>query len=184
MPQLDLFAAEEFAVLPAALLAEIDSAKMPALGSELPPTALSELLDRALFQTPMLERQENQGALTKPQMDLCLSGLWLLAGDLDQSHAIRQQLPSQEGSFWHGIMHRREGDFGNAKYWFRKVGDHPVIQQLPELTDGVYDDPYEFVDLCSRAVKQGGEKYQRCQWAQWIEWQALMVHCLTHEASA
>ena len=44
------------------------------------------------------------------------SGLWLYVDELDRSHRISQQIPDATGSFWHGIMHRREGDFGNSHY--------------------------------------------------------------------
>src|SRR5215207_7144377 len=47
----------------------------------------------------------------------CISGLWLLHDFLDESHTISQDLPGWIGSYWHGIMHRREPDAGNAKYW-------------------------------------------------------------------
>ena len=60
----------------------------------------------------------------------CLSGVWLLCDFLDESHTISQGISTPSGSFWHGIMHRREGDFSNAKYWFRKVGEHPVYERL------------------------------------------------------
>ncbi len=121
--------------------------------------------------------------MTESAQSLCESGLWLLAGDLNRSHGISQENHSPEGSFWHGIMHRREGDFGNAKYWFRQVGDHPLFEQLSELTDGVYADHYDFVDACSRAVQAGGEAEEKCTLAQWIEWQALMGHCLDRNVS-
>ena len=106
------------------------------------------------------------------QMEV-LSGLWLAAGDIHQSHAISQDLPSAEGSFLHGIMHRREGDFGNSKYWFRRVGSHPIFEQIAHETDGHYGDPFEFVDQCQNA---SGDEVEQCQESQWIEWQALMLH--------
>ena len=37
------------------------------------------------------------------------AALWLYADDLDRSHRICQQIEDATGSFWHGIMHRREG---------------------------------------------------------------------------
>lgn len=104
------------------------------------------------------------------QMEM-LSGLWLLAGDIHQSHSISQDLPSPEGSFLHGIMHRREGDFGNSKYWFRRVGSHPVFDQISQESDGRYSDPFDFVDLCEEA---SGDQVQECMQSQWIEWQALL----------
>ena len=104
------------------------------------------------------------------QMEI-LSGLWLVAGDIHASHSISQDLPSAEGSFLHGIMHRREGDFGNAKYWFRRVGSHSVFEQIAHESDGHYSDPFDFVDACAAAK---GDDVIACQRSQWVEWQALM----------
>src|SRR5688572_27301328 len=39
------------------------------------------------------------------------AGLLLWADHSDASHAISQQLETAEGSYWHGILHRREPDF-------------------------------------------------------------------------
>ena len=58
------------------------------------------------------------------------AGLWLWHDYLDESHIISQSLETAEGSFWHAIMHRREPDAWNSKYWWRKVGSHPVLSQL------------------------------------------------------
>ncbi len=103
-----------------------------------------------------------------------LAGLWLLAGDLDASHEYSQAIEDRDGSFWHGIMHRREGDFGNAKYWFRRVGDHPALRQLRE---SAYRDPYEFVDAVERASRRSAATPDLSA-AQWSEWQTLFAHCL------
>ncbi len=50
------------------------------------------------------------------------AGLWLLADDLDTSHKICQNIATPLGSAWHAIMHRREGDFSNSLYWWRRAG--------------------------------------------------------------
>lgn len=55
-----------------------------------------------------------------------LAGLWLWQDYLDESHEICQAIETASGSWWHAILHRREGDFGNAKYWYMKVGNHPA----------------------------------------------------------
>ena len=50
------------------------------------------------------------------------SGLYLWNDCLKESHRISQKIESETGSFWHAIMHRREPDFSNSKYWWGKVG--------------------------------------------------------------
>src|SRR5215213_6886895 len=62
----------------------------------------------------------------------CIAGVWLLHDCLDESHTISQGIDTASGSFWHAIMHRREGDFSNAKYWFRSAGPHPAFAELGE----------------------------------------------------
>lgn len=60
------------------------------------------------------------------------AGLHLLNDSLDASHTCSQQVENATGSYWHGIMHRMEGDYWNAKYWFRMAGVHPVQHKLAE----------------------------------------------------
>ncbi|MDF1841157.1 MAG: hypothetical protein P1U77_06955 [Rubripirellula sp.] len=170
MPQLDPFAAEKLDSLPEALLQLIQQAPLPDLDDGPGDPALAQRITDL--------QPSDFGTLSPGQQALCLSGMWLLVGELDQSHSISQNIESPEGSFWHGIMHRREGDFGNAKYWFRRVGPHPVFEDLPELTDQDYDDPVNFVDQCSQAVRKSSSRREDCRRAQWVEWQRLLVHCL------
>ena len=43
---------------------------------------------------------------------------------------MAQDLETQEGSYWHAIVHRQEPDAGNSGYWFRQVGKHPIFPAL------------------------------------------------------
>jgi hypothetical protein len=99
--------------------------------------------------TPNLQQQKSLVALTPEsfangrkirdrQMALCcLSGLWLLHNFLDDSHTISQDMPTTSGSYWHALMHRREPDFENAKYWFRRVGRHPIEDDLHQAAQQI-----------------------------------------------
>ena len=56
----------------------------------------------------------------------------------------------------------------------------PYLNNWPTSRQGGYQDPFDFVDECSRvAGKKNSDAYQSCMLAQWAEWQALMVHCIT-----
>jgi hypothetical protein len=59
--------------------------------------------------------------------DACRAGLLLWNDDLDASHTIAQGLENPTGSYWHAIMHRREGDYSNSNYWWRRTGTHPAF---------------------------------------------------------
>ncbi|MGE3642211.1 MAG: hypothetical protein AB7G28_26955, partial [Pirellulales bacterium] len=101
-------------------------------------------------------------------------GVWLLHDFLDESHHISQSIDTPSGSFWHGVMHRREGDFSNAKYWFRHVGHHAVFDRLSER-EGAWD-PFAFVDRCQAAVRSGKDREQ-CLDLQQAEWESLFDFC-------
>jgi hypothetical protein len=108
------------------------------------------------------------------------AGLWLLHDFFEESHTISQDLHTPEGSYWHAILHRREGDFSNAKYWFRKVGSHPVFEALKTeaFTLGyAYTMPFEFVDFCSKAIRTGGNDEQLAVNVQMAEWHLLFEYC-------
>jgi hypothetical protein len=60
------------------------------------------------------------------------AGLWLLYDYMEESHELSQKIATPSGSYWHAILHRREPDASNAKYWLARVGEHPVSPELLE----------------------------------------------------
>lgn len=74
--------------------------------------------------------------LDRPAEDFaCIEAGLLLLHDFDaQAHEIVQGLEGdgqlQTADYWHGIMHRREPDPGNAAWWFRRVSGHPAASVL------------------------------------------------------
>ncbi|QJD87540.1 hypothetical protein [Cohnella herbarum] len=58
------------------------------------------------------------------------AALHLWNDSLDAAHALVEHMNTPTGAALHGIMHRREGDFDNAKYWFHQAGNHPAYHGL------------------------------------------------------
>jgi hypothetical protein len=125
----------------------------------------------------------------------CLSGLWLRHNFLDESHAISQEIETPSGSYWHGIMHRREPDYANSKYWFRRVGEHAIFPKLSqaakalgekfgaedvvarELIDGDAWDPFRFVDWCEQIARGRARQNELAQRIAEEEWRLLFDEC-------
>ncbi len=138
--------------------------------------------------------------LTKPvagrdDAEALLSGLWLWHDWLDSSHTISQSLHNPAGSFWHAIMHRREGDFSNAKYWYARCRSHPVIKSmLPFANDILHPLPADksllrltrdgwdsdaFVDLAEQLHDRPADpRFGVAVALQKLEWRLLFDHCM------
>jgi hypothetical protein len=100
------------------------------------------------------------------------AGLLQIHDFWDASHQAAQQADDLGerafSAYWHGIAHRREPDAGNATYWFRRVGRHPLFGRLiqearplleahqaelpPALSKSTTAwDPFAIIDLCTSA---------------------------------
>lgn len=107
---------------------------------------------------------------SRPDAVALAAGLLQIHDRLDASHRYSQSIEGegrhQAGDYWHAILHRREPDYGNSKYWFHHVGRHPIFpdlahhareilravpaaaEWLPRLFRSGEWDPFAFVDLC------------------------------------
>ena len=58
-----------------------------------------------------------------------LAALWWDAkGDWSQAHEIAQSSETTDAAWVHAYLHRKEGDAGNAGYWYRRAGK-PVCRE-------------------------------------------------------
>lgn len=47
---------------------------------------------------------------------------WDGYGDWSKAHEIAQEVADADGAWVHAYLHRKEGDLGNAAYWYRRAG--------------------------------------------------------------
>jgi len=169
----------------AAFLRAIDTGDLPALGPEQPALA-----------RPIAALGQAVAALglSSSTANLACSAALLWHGHLHESHTLSQDIGSANGSFLHGIMHRREPDYSNAKYWFRRTGDHPCYPSLASqveaylgvtgnevlakrLVPGAQWDPFEFVDAVESAIHTG-QHVDALQNVQRLEFESLVASFL------
>jgi hypothetical protein len=110
-----------------------------------------------------------------------LSGLFLYFSCLKEAHELVHRFDTTDGAYWHGIMHRMEGDSWNSGHWFRRVGSHPVFSDLSSAAaepgyshPGTWD-PFTFIQFCEASAQaKNDELAKRVQLA---EWQLLFDYC-------
>lgn len=62
-----------------------------------------------------------------------LQALWHDAkGKWDTAHELAQQVETPEGSWMHAYLHRKEGDLGNASYWYSRAKRPVCTKKLEE----------------------------------------------------
>ncbi len=141
---------------PADVLAAVAADALGDGGSLGPP------LVRSKPRRPRLLRALSESALESatPKVDrgtrlALLAGLLQVNDFWDESHEAAQSADDLgerlTSAYWHEIAHRREPDFGNAAYWFHRVGQHPVFAAVAEAASDPAWSPMRMIELCSAA---------------------------------
>jgi hypothetical protein len=180
------------AVLSSSVQALLATAQVPELGPgprtgvDSESTLERKLKDVFFNSTIQAENQELVRALVL---------LW--HDHLDSAHALAQDIQSPEGAFVHAIMHRREPDFSNSKYWFHRVGKHPAFALIangveeilrPQDVKNLHStllpdshwDPFAFVDACQKSTRTG-ELREVLRQIQAVEIKSLLFFLSTDE---
>ena len=99
---------------------------------------------------------------------LVRAGLFYYHNALEDSHKQAAKGAGDIAAYWHGMVHRREGDFENARYWMRRAGEQPVFQEMqarasdgaPHMARQSNWDPFLFTHR-SEQYKYGEHEYKK-----------------------
>jgi hypothetical protein len=73
-----------------------------------------------------------------PGMNPALVALWHDGhGDWDSAHNVAQEIDGPIGAWVHAYLHRKEGDLGNAGYWYARASK--------PAANGSLDDEWEAI---------------------------------------
>ena len=142
--------------------------------------AYTDYLERTLFHLESLDSLLPQGTLSVEQIHahrdasvedltgapelegraaLIRSLLFYASDALPEAHRIVQDASGDLAAYIHGMIHRREADFDNARYWYRRAGELPFFSALQSACADVSEDiakqtnwdPYLFTGMCERS---------------------------------
>ena len=83
--------------------------------------------------TPAAFKRSLAQAVPPKALSAALHGLWWAGkGDWDKAHRAVMDEPSREAALVHAYLHRREGDDGNASYWYRKARQKPATGPIED----------------------------------------------------
>jgi hypothetical protein len=79
-----------------------------------------------------------------PDIDDHLAALWYDAkGDWEKSHQTIQDIPGPKAAWIHAYLHRKEGDLGNAGYWYnlarRRMTQVELEKEWDDILTGLLD---------------------------------------------
>jgi hypothetical protein len=143
--------------------------------------------------SPLLDQTLSKLRLSSDRETLIRSLVLLWHDHLDESHEISQSIHTTDGSYLHGIMHRREPDFSNARYWFNRVSSHPIFAKQAEQLDSLLSgssvaswkntlvknglwQPFGFIDLIEQHQRSERETVQLLERIQELEFRLLLHH--------
>jgi hypothetical protein len=82
-------------------------------------------MDQGLFKLSIVSSEPPSG------IEDHLLALWYDAkGDWEGAHRTIQDIPGPLASWIHAYLHRKEGDDGNAGYWYSKAGRKMSAESL------------------------------------------------------
>lgn len=171
---------------PSQLAALLQEQRLPALGPGAPNAKAKKLLQTLTIPAAFAPHR----VVDEDMARACCAALWLHHDYLEASHEISQGIANSTGSYWHGLMHRREPDYSNAQYWFHRAGPHPVFPALcaqaaalaraeaphPStdfLRTQTQWDPFAFIALCEACAQRRSPAENLCKRIQFCEWQLL-----------
>jgi len=110
----------------------------------------------------------------------------------EPAHQLVQENESREAAIVHAIVHRREPDFWNSKYWWRRVGAHPACEVLGRqirpwldqhglqewrfrLIQGGIWDPFAFVDVVESLPETDPSRTRLARQLQKLEFETLLA---------
>ena len=141
---------------------------LPSLLARRAPSGKAHWLSVVNSLTP---EQVGLRSVTREQRDweLICGGLFYAGDALDRAHSIFQEVDTPEGAYWHGMLHRREGDFSNSRYWIQRAGRVAALAGLDALS------PVLFIGKCEAAAKKqedpgGLLELQRQEWDAMMRW--------------
>lgn len=144
------------------------------VAASLGPDRRSETLSEPEIHSAVREGVSS-GAVPAARAQTVLALLLLWHDHLETAHNIVQHDQSADASFIHALMHRREPDYWNSKYWWRRAGSHPAYadiapqvrallrargrqDRLSTLLPGGLWQPDAFVDACEAVAAHPGNE--------------------------
>jgi hypothetical protein len=141
--------------------------------------------DRRLIQRVAAAEDHEIAGEDGPAARCTRSLLFVAAGGLDQAHRIVQEISTNDGAYIHGIVHRIDDDFDNARYWFRRAGVQPAATEMYRraaassvtVASQPIWDPFLVTDMVETSRTAGVTEELRAILA--IEFEVLLESCVS-----